>query len=200
MSVLVTGIAELVTNDPALGDGPLGRIPDAALVTEHGSVVWAGPATAAPEADDRTDVGGRAVVPGFVDSHAHPVFAGDRAAEFEARMSGARYDGGGIATTVAATRAASDDTLRARLHSLLAQMRRQGTTTVEVTSGYGLTVGRPWSGAQPRVQPGGIGHLGAMLGVACPELGLTRYLVERCFPDRIPAWRPALQEAIPLNG
>ncbi len=80
------------------------------------------------------------MVPGFVDSHAHLVFAGDRAAEFEARMSGARYDGGGIGTTVAATRAASDDELRDRLVGLLAEMRRQGTTTVEVKSGYGLTV------------------------------------------------------------
>jgi len=80
------------------------------------------------------------VIPGFVDSHAHLVFAGDRAAEFEARMSGARYDGGGIAGTVAATRAASDDELRGRLRALLAEMRRQGTTTVEVKSGYGLTV------------------------------------------------------------
>jgi imidazolonepropionase len=80
------------------------------------------------------------VVPGFVDSHAHLVFAGDRAEEFEARMSGAVYDGGGIGTTVAATRAASDEDLRGRLRALLAEMRRQGTTTVEVKSGYGLTV------------------------------------------------------------
>jgi len=80
------------------------------------------------------------VVPGFVDSHAHLLFAGDRAAEFEARMSGARYDGGGIGTTVAATRRATDDELRGRLGALLAEMRAQGTTTVEVKSGYGLTV------------------------------------------------------------
>jgi imidazolonepropionase len=85
-------------------------------------------------------VGGRAVLPGFVDSHAHLVFAGDRAREFEARMSGQPYDGGGIASTVRATRAASDDELRARLAGLVAEMRRQGTTTVEVKSGYGLTV------------------------------------------------------------
>ena len=79
---------------------------------EHGHVAWVGPAADAPDADDRVDVGGRAVIPGFVDSHAHLVFAGDRAAEFEARMSGARYDGGGIGTTVAATRSATDDELR----------------------------------------------------------------------------------------
>jgi imidazolonepropionase len=140
VTILVTGIGELVTNDPTVADGPLGVIPDAALVVDDGIVVWVGPATGAPDADDRVDVGGRAVVPGFVDSHAHLVFAGDRAAEFEARMSGARYDGGGIGTTVAATRGATDAELRARLAGLIAEMRRQGTTTVEVKSGYGLTV------------------------------------------------------------
>ncbi|HZB21098.1 MAG TPA: imidazolonepropionase [Blastococcus sp.] len=141
MSTLVTGIGELVTNDPARGDGPLGLVARAALVVEEGLVAWVGPAAAAPDADARIDVGGRAVVPGFVDSHAHLVFAGDRAGEFEARMSGARYDGGGITSTVAATRAASDDELRGRLGALVAEMRGQGTTTVEVKSGYGLTVG-----------------------------------------------------------
>jgi len=135
MSTLVTGIAELVTNDPSLG-----VVHDAALVVDDGSVAWVGSAGEAPPADRRTDLGGRAVVPGFVDSHAHLVFAGDRSAEFEARMSGARYDGGGIGTTVAATRAATDDELRGRLRALVAEMRAQGTTTVEVKSGYGLTV------------------------------------------------------------
>jgi imidazolonepropionase len=140
VSTLVTGIAELVTNDPSSGPGPLGTIPDAALVVDGGAIAWTGTAGAAPDADDRIDVGGRAVVPGFVDSHAHLVFAGDRAAEFEARMTGVTYDGGGIASTVAATRAASDDQLRARLAALVAEMRAQGTTTVEVKTGYGLTV------------------------------------------------------------
>jgi imidazolonepropionase len=140
VTTLVTGISELVTNDPSLGHGPLGTVPDAAIVVADGAVAWVGPAAAAPDADRRIDLAGRAVVPGFVDSHAHLVFAGDRAAEFEARMSGARYDGGGIAATVAATRAASDDQLRARLAALAGEMRAQGTTTVEVKSGYGLTV------------------------------------------------------------
>jgi imidazolonepropionase len=140
MSTLVTGIAELVTNDPSRGTGPLGLIADAALVVADGAVAWTGSQRRAPAADASIDVGGRAVVPGFVDSHTHPVFAGDRAAEFEARMSGARYDGGGISATVAATRSASDDVLRGRLRALVAEMRRQGTTTVEVKSGYGLTV------------------------------------------------------------
>jgi imidazolonepropionase len=140
MTTLVTGIAELVTNDESLGNGPLGLIPDAAVVVERGAVAWVGPRRGAPDADGHVDLGGRAVIPGFVDSHAHLVFAGDRAAEFEARMSGVAYDGGGIASTVTATRAASDDALRDRLHRLVAEMRAQGTTTVEVKSGYGLTV------------------------------------------------------------
>lgn len=140
-TTLLTGIAELVTNDPSVGDGsPLGLLRDAALVVEDGHVAWVGPASRAPDADRRRDLGGRAVIPGFVDSHAHLVFAGDRAAEFAARMAGTRYDGGGIATTVAATRAAGDAELRASLGERIAEMRAQGTTTVEVKSGYGLTV------------------------------------------------------------
>jgi imidazolonepropionase len=140
MSTLVTGIAELVTNDPSVGPGLLGTVADAAVVVADGAIAWVGPAARAPHADTKVDVGGRAVIPGFIDSHAHLVFAGDRAAEFEARMSGARYDGGGISRTVSATRGASDDVLRSRLRGLMAEMRRQGTTTVEIKSGYGLTV------------------------------------------------------------
>ncbi len=137
----MTGIGELVTCDPTLGDGsPLGVLTDAALVVEHGQVTWVGPASAVAAADVRVDLGGRAVVPGFVDSHAHLVFAGDRSREFEARAGGARYDGGGIAGTVAATRSATDEWLLTRLRGLVAEMRAQGTTTVEVKSGYGLTV------------------------------------------------------------
>ena len=140
-STLVTGIGELVTNDPTVGDGsPLGLLTDAALVVTDGEVAWIGAAADAPDADRRQDLGGRSVVPGFVDSHAHLVFAGDRSAEFAARMAGQSYTGGGIATTVAATRAATDAELLARLRSLVAEMRAQGTTTVEVKSGYGLDV------------------------------------------------------------
>ncbi|GIG21615.1 imidazolonepropionase [Cellulomonas chitinilytica] len=138
-SHLVTGIGELVTHDPRF-DGPLGLVPDAALVVEDGLVAWVGPAAAAPAADRATDVGGRAVLPGFVDPHTHLVFAGDRADEFAARMAGAPYTGGGIARTVTATRAASDDELRTRLAALVAEARAQGTTTLEVKSGYGLDV------------------------------------------------------------
>jgi imidazolonepropionase len=138
-AILVTNIGELVTNDPAHG-GPLGILHDAALVAEEGRVAWVGPAGRAPAADDRVDADGAAGIPGFVDSHTHLVFAGDRAGEFEARMRGATYTGGGIGTTVAATRAADDTTLRANLSRLVAEARRQGTTTLEVKSGYGLSV------------------------------------------------------------
>lgn len=138
-ATLLTGIGELVTNDPAHG-GPLGVLTDAALVVADGRVAWVGTRGQAPGADDARDLGGRAVIPGFVDSHAHLVFAGERSAEFAARMAGVPYDGGGIATTVAATRAASDDELRTLLAQRIAEMRGQGTTTVEVKSGYGLTV------------------------------------------------------------
>ncbi len=134
-SVALTGIGELSTQDPELG-----LLRDAALVVEGGRVAWAGPARQAPAADTAYDVGGRAVVPGFVDSHAHLVFAGDRAEEFAARMTGTPYSAGGIRTTVAATRAASDEQLAANLARLVDEMRRQGTTTVEVKSGYGLSV------------------------------------------------------------
>ena len=115
MSTLVTGIGELVTNDPTGDDGPLGVLTTPRSSSRTGPSPGSGPRPRRPTPTDRIDVGGRAVVPGFVDSHAHLVFAGDRAAEFEARMSGARYDGGGIGTTVAATRAATDDELRDRL-------------------------------------------------------------------------------------
>ena len=143
-TTLVTGIAELVTFDDALEGAEhaegLGLLHDAAVVVDDGRVLWTGPASRAPDADERRDLEGRAVIPGFVDSHAHLVFAGDRSAEFAARMSGTPYDGGGIATSVRATRAATDDQLRSLLAARVREMRAQGTTTVEVKSGYGLTV------------------------------------------------------------
>jgi imidazolonepropionase len=138
-STLVTNIGSLVTNDPGLGEGPLGLLRDAALVLDGDRVAWAGPAAAAPAADTRVDAAGRAALPGFVDSHAHLVFAGDRTEEFNARMSGRAYSAGGIRTTVAATRAAGDDELHATVARLVAEMLRQGTTTVEIKTGYGLT-------------------------------------------------------------
>jgi imidazolonepropionase len=138
-ATVVTHIGELVTNDPEAPD-LVGALTDAALVVEGSTVVWVGPADQAPAGDERIDAGGRAVVPGFVDSHSHLVFAGDRAAEFAARMAGEPYAAGGIRTTVAATRAATDEQLTAHVARLVAEMRRQGTTTVEIKSGYGLTV------------------------------------------------------------
>ncbi|WP_116949801.1 imidazolonepropionase [Jiangella endophytica] len=141
-TTLLDGIGLLVTNDPAQGDGsPLGEISGAALIADSGGqVLWVGPAPAAPSADTRIDLDGRCVVPGFVDSHSHLVFAGDRSAEFAARMTGQPYAAGGIRTTVAATRAAPDELLGLNLARLVREMRRQGTTTVEIKSGYGLTV------------------------------------------------------------
>lgn len=143
-STLVTGIGELVTCDGTGEDG-LGLRTDAAIVVEDGLVAWVGDASAAGSdaattTDHRVDLAGRVLVPGFVDSHAHLVFAGDRGAEFAARMAGTPYDGGGIGVSVAATRAATDDELRTLVAARVAEMRAQGTTTVEVKSGYGLTV------------------------------------------------------------
>jgi len=146
-TTLITGIGELVTNAaPGGAPGPRGALGEfaaitgAALVIEGGHVAWTGPAASAPAADERIDVQGRAVLPGFVDSHAHLIFAGERSAEFAARMAGQKYAAGGIRSTVAATRAASDDDLRRGLARLASEMLRQGTTTFECKSGYGLTV------------------------------------------------------------
>lgn len=86
------------------------------------------------------DAGGRAGIPGFVDSHTHLVFGGDRADEFEARMTGTPYAAGGIRRTVTATREATDAALRARLAGFVAELHAQGTTTFEIKTGYGLTV------------------------------------------------------------
>jgi imidazolonepropionase len=145
-SLLLDRIGELVTNDP---EGPrpatgrdewaLGIRHDAALVLVDGRVAWIGPAGTAPPADARHDCAGAAVLPGFVDSHAHLVFAGDRAGEYAARMAGHAYSAGGIRSTVAATRAASDDELRATVTRLVGELVRAGTTTFEIKSGYGLT-------------------------------------------------------------
>jgi imidazolonepropionase len=141
VNLLIDNIGELVTNVADSGEGgPLGILRGAALLVEEGRVAWIGPARLAPAADRRIDADGAAVLPGFVDSHAHLVFAGDRAGEFVARMAGARYTGGGIRTTVAATRAADDATLRATVARLRAEALRQGTTTIEIKSGYGLSV------------------------------------------------------------
>ena len=138
-STVITGIGELVTCD---GTGPdrLGIKRDAAVVIDDNLIAWIGAAAEAPAADTRIDIEGRAIIPGFVDSHSHLVFAGDRGAEFAARMTGKPYDGGGIGVTVAATRAATDDELRRLLAARIAELQALGTTTIEIKSGYGLTV------------------------------------------------------------
>ncbi len=141
MSTLYTNIGELVTNDPHQGDGTaLGIVADGAIVVEGDTIAWVGPAREAPAADESVEWAGAAVIPGFVDSHAHLVFAGDRSAEFAARMSGQPYAAGGIATTVAATRDADDAALAAGVRRLAGELLRAGVTTFETKSGYGLTV------------------------------------------------------------
>ncbi len=134
-ATLITGIGELTTNTDEFG-----VLHDAAVVIAGDRVRWAGPAAAAPDADRRVDVEGRAVLPGWVDSHTHLVFAGDRTAEFSARMAGRAYSAGGIRTTVEATRAATDDALAANLRRLRTEALHQGTTYLETKTGYGLTV------------------------------------------------------------
>ena len=138
-STLVSGIGELVTCD-GTGAAGAGVREGYALVVDDGRIAWLGPAAGAPDADRRFDVEGRCVLPAFVDSHAHLVFAGDRSAEFAARMAGEPYDGGGIATTVAATAEASDAELESSVRARVAEMRAQGTGTVEIKSGYGLDI------------------------------------------------------------
>lgn len=139
MKTLITNIGELTTN-VAVGDDKLGTLHDAAVLIEDGRIAWVGQATDAPSAGDIVDADGRAVIPGFVDSHSHIVFGGDRATEFEARMAGQKYAAGGIRSTVAATRSASEDALRLRVRGFLDEMLAQGTTTVEIKSGYGLDI------------------------------------------------------------
>jgi len=139
-SLLLHGISSLVTVDEQVGAGSLGVIGDGAVVIEGGICVWVGRAADAPPADDAVDVGGRSVLPGWVDSHSHLAFAGDRSAEFTARMSGQPYTPDGIASTVAATRAASNQQLLDGVRRHLAEMLRGGTTCVETKSGYGLSL------------------------------------------------------------
>jgi imidazolonepropionase len=137
-SLLVTNIGSLITNGTKVGD--LNEIGNAAFVVENAKVVWVGKSIAAPMCDEVLDAEGACVIPGFVDSHSHLVFAGSREAEFAARMTGESYSAGGIKTTVAKTREASDETLLQNAKKLLGEMHRSGTTTVEIKSGYGLDV------------------------------------------------------------
>ncbi|MDX6585921.1 MAG: imidazolonepropionase [Solirubrobacterales bacterium] len=137
-ALVIDDIGLLVTNDPELGEGPLGVVRDAALVLEDGRVAAVERAGAA--GDERFDAAGRCVVPGFVDSHTHLVFAGDRSEEFVARMAGAPYEAGGIRVTTEATRGASAEDLERLARGRLEEARRAGITEIEVKSGYGLDV------------------------------------------------------------
>jgi imidazolonepropionase len=137
-SLAIDNIGSLITNDPALGRGPLGIIQDASVVIVDGNVEHVGASGAL--ADDRIDADGASVLPGFVDSHTHLVFAGDRAEEFTARMAGQPYDGGGIRVTTDATRSTPTHELDRLVLERLAEAHQAGTTTIEIKSGYGLNV------------------------------------------------------------
>lgn len=133
MSTLFTGISELRTVSEA------GTLADASLIANaDGTIAWIGTAAEAPAADEKVDLGGRAVLPGWVDSHTHMIFDGDRSAEFEARMAGESYQAGGIAVTMDATRSAGEERLEKLLVERIAAARRGGTTTLETKTGYGL--------------------------------------------------------------
>lgn len=139
----ISGIGTLVTNDASLERGKLGIINNAALVVgDDNKIAWTGEAVNLPRefAGSAINVGGRAIIPGFVDSHTHLVFGGDRAKEFEARMSGKPYTAGGIRTTMTATRAATNEILIENAQRLANEALHSGTTTLEVKSGYGLSV------------------------------------------------------------
>lgn len=139
MSLAITNIGSLVTNDLSLGKGLLGEIENAAIVIEDQKISWVGNASDLQATDSLIDAHGMGVIPGFVDSHAHLLFAGDRAKEYEARMNGEKYSAGGINSTVSRTRVASDFELERNLVDLVNEMTRSGITTFETKSGYGLT-------------------------------------------------------------
>jgi imidazolonepropionase len=135
---LFTNIGSLVM--PAAEVGVLETLSNAAFVVEDGLISWVGPADSAPSCDSVVDVAGACVIPGFVDSHAHLMFAGSREQEFAARMAGVSYSAGGIKTTVAKTRAASDSELRANAQKLISEFYQSGVTHFEIKSGYGLDI------------------------------------------------------------
>ena len=140
--LLVTDIGCLVTNEVAIDGTPLGIIHDAAFSVSDGKVSWVGSRSEVKVSEHQNVVSakGKTVIPGFVDSHNHLIFAGDRAAEFSARMQGQPYAAGGINYTVEQTRSASDEQLRANAAALVIEGLTSGTTTIEIKSGYGLTI------------------------------------------------------------
>lgn len=137
-SIAFTNIQTLVTNSSRHGTGLLGEVNNCTLVVEDGVISQI--SSAIPQGvDQEIDCSGKTVIPGFVDSHSHLIFAGDRSAEFAARARGEKYSAAGIATTVSATRAASDEDLTRNVEKLLNEAISLGTTTIEIKSGYGLT-------------------------------------------------------------
>jgi imidazolonepropionase len=182
--LLVRNIGQLVTNAPDR-PGDLGIVEGAAVSLRDGAIVWAGPDDEVPTALLRSpelDAGGRCVVPGFVDAHTHLVFAGDRGDEFGMRLAGASYEeilasGGGIHSTVAATRDASDEELLAASAARAARMLRLGTTTVEIKSGYGLT-----TGDELRILEIA-GRVGEMTGIGVVRTFLGAHVLDRGVPE-----------------
>ena len=199
--LLIRNIGSLVTNAPDV-PGELGIVEDAAVSVRDGQIVWAGPEDEIPVALRRSaelDVERRAVIPGFVDSHTHLVFGGDRAEEFSARLGGASYEeilrsGGGIHSTVAATREASVDDLLAQSVGRAHRMLRSGTTTVEIKSGYGLTASdevRMLDVAGRVGEHSGIGVMRTFLGAHVPDRGVTEQdYVELVIDEMLPAAAP----------
>jgi len=167
---LITGISELTTQAAETSHDD-DRLTDAALVIENGRIAWIGPAAEAPAADTAVDVGGRAVLPGWVDTHTHLIFAGDRAAEFEARMAGERYAAGGIATTMAATRAATTADLLANARRLRREAEAQGTTFLETKTGYGLDLASELRSARAAAE---VADVVTFLGAHVTPPGLDR--------------------------
>ncbi|MGE0199746.1 MAG: imidazolonepropionase [Candidatus Melainabacteria bacterium] len=144
-TTLLTRISQLVTVDDKRcnPENPLGVLADAALLIQDGRIDWVGPASQAPAADHTVDCTAQTILPGLIDAHTHPIFAGDRADEFEQRLNGVSYQaiaaqGGGILKTVNATRQATAETLHTLTRQRLLSMRAYGVTTVEAKSGYGL--------------------------------------------------------------
>ncbi|CAB4809721.1 unannotated protein [freshwater metagenome] len=137
---LIKNIGLLVTNNSEVDSTPLGLIENAAILIESGKVKWVGASESSPGAEKSIDASGKCVIPGFVDSHNHLIFAGDRSKEFAARMAGQKYEAGGIAYTVELTRKASDGDLLSNAGRLQHEALHSGTTTIEIKSGYGLTV------------------------------------------------------------
>lgn len=133
-------IGQLVTNDSSIGSGELGLLENAAITVVAGKVAWVGESAQADQSLPKVDAHGRSVIPGFVDSHSHIIFGGDRSEEFAARMAGTPYSAGGIKVTMAATRQATNAQLKANAQALINEMYESGTTSVEIKSGYGLDV------------------------------------------------------------